>query len=158
MVESSPTVDQLLEQEQRLRFEKFGVESGLELGGILLATALERDLPIVLDVYCFGQTIFRAALPGSSVDNSEWIRRKKNTVLRFSHSSLYMGTLCRTKASSLEGKFQVGVQDYSSHGGSFPIALREHGALIGAVTVSGLPQLEDHLLVVKALERIMKRK
>ena len=76
MVESSPTVDQLLEQEQRLRFEKFGVESGLELGGILLATALERDLPIVLDVYCFGQTIFRAALPGSSVDNSEWIRRK----------------------------------------------------------------------------------
>ena len=39
-------------------------------------------------------------------------------------------------------------------GGAFPIRVRGVG-LVGTVTVSGLPQLEDHRLVVTTLERFL---
>jgi uncharacterized protein (UPF0303 family) len=40
--------------------------------------------------------------------------------------------------------------DYAPHGGSFPIHIAGTG-IIGAITVSGLTQREDHNLVVEAL-------
>ena len=43
---------------------------------------------------------------------------------------------------------------YAAHGGAFPILLRGTGC-IGTVAVSGLPQLEDHRLVVEALEAVL---
>jgi uncharacterized protein (UPF0303 family) len=41
-------------------------------------------------------------------------------------------------------------RDVADHGGSFPIVVDGVGC-IGAVTVSGLPQRDDHDLVVEAL-------
>ena len=43
---------------------------------------------------------------------------------------------------------------YAAHGGAFPILLRGTGC-IGTVAVSGLPQLEDHRLVVEVLEAVL---
>ncbi|MFD1692078.1 heme-binding protein [Azotobacter chroococcum] len=40
---------------------------------------------------------------------------------------------------------------YAAHGGSFPLRL-SNGELIGALTLSGLPQWDDHRLVVEALQ------
>ena len=39
---------------------------------------------------------------------------------------------------------------YAPHGGSFPIIVRDVG-VVGTVTVSGLPQAEDHALVLEVL-------
>jgi uncharacterized protein (UPF0303 family) len=44
--------------------------------------------------------------------------------------------------------------DFAAHGGSFPIIVRGTGC-IGAVTVSGLPQRDDHNLVVEALALLL---
>jgi uncharacterized protein (UPF0303 family) len=39
---------------------------------------------------------------------------------------------------------------YAAHGGAFPILIRSVGP-VGVVVVSGLPQVEDHRMVVAAL-------
>ena len=41
-------------------------------------------------------------------------------------------------------------RDYACHGGSFPIQVKG-GGCVGVVTVSGLPQRDDHILVVQVL-------
>ncbi|MET8912572.1 heme-binding protein, partial [Micromonospora sp. NPDC004551] len=43
------------------------------------------------------------------------------------------------------------------HGGCFPIILKGTGP-VGTVTVSGLPQLDDHRLAVEALELFLNSK
>ena len=43
---------------------------------------------------------------------------------------------------------------FAAHGGAFPILVRGTGC-IGTVAVSGLPQLEDHRLVVETLEQLL---
>src|SRR5579883_2636195 len=43
---------------------------------------------------------------------------------------------------------------FAAHGGAFPVLVAGVG-LVGTVAVSGLPQLEDHLLVVEALQAFL---
>ncbi len=49
---------------------------------------------------------------------------------------------------------RLGAGDYMAHGGSFPIRLAGP-TCIGAVTVSGLPQREDHALVTRTLAEFL---
>jgi uncharacterized protein (UPF0303 family) len=83
-------------------------------------------------------------------DNDSWIRRKGNVVRRFGHSSLYVGRLCRDAGTTIEARYGVPTADYAAHGGAFPLLVRDVGP-VGVVAVSGLPQLEDHALVVWGL-------
>jgi uncharacterized protein (UPF0303 family) len=98
----------------------------------------------------FGQPLFYAALDGTTPDNAEWVRRKSNLVARFHRSSYAMGLSLKVKNETLLEKFGLPVADYAAHGGSFPLAVAG-AAVVGSVTVSGLPQRADHELVVEAL-------
>ena len=87
-------------------------------------------------------------------DNDSWVERKVRVVLRFGHSSLYCGTQARVAGSTFEERTGLPLAEYAAHGGSFPIAVRGVG-VVGAVTVSGLPQVEDHAFVVDQLTRFL---
>ena len=80
--------------------------------------------------------------------------RKSAVVSRFGHSSLYMGQLCRDAGTTLAAKFGVPVERYAAHGGAFPLIVRGVGP-VGVVTVSGLPQVQDHRLVVAVLREFL---
>jgi uncharacterized protein (UPF0303 family) len=54
------------------------------------------------------------------------------------------------KGTTLAERFGLMLNEFAAHGGSFPIAVAGSG-VIGSATVSGLPQREDHQLVVEAL-------
>jgi uncharacterized protein (UPF0303 family)/catechol 2,3-dioxygenase-like lactoylglutathione lyase family enzyme len=146
----------LADEEARLVLDRFTNDDALELGLALVAAARAQAAPVVVDVRRGAQQLFHVALPGTSADNDSWVARKARVVERFGHSSWYMGTLCRTKGGDLAALFGVDERDFAAHGGSFPITVRGVG-IIGTVTVSGLPQADDHRLVVTALEAFAAR-
>ena len=142
-------------QERALQFPRFDEVMAWELGKQVRALAVERDLPVVIDVRRFGQPLFYTALAGTTPDNVEWVRKKINVVARFHRSSYGVGLNLAAKNDSLEAR-GLPISEYASHGGSFPIAV-EGAGIVGAVTVSGLPQRDDLELVVEALCELLGR-
>ncbi len=143
----------LKSQEGVLVFETFTEETALKLGLTLAEIARDGALPIVIDIRTPDRTLFHLAMPGSGPNNDNWARRKSNTALMFQESSLLVGTRLRAKPETLE-RHGLAAADYADAGGSFPIRVKGVG-VIGAVTVSGLPQVEDHALVVRALTAML---
>jgi len=137
-------------QESELQFPLFDVEAAWRLGCWLRATAVSRRFPIVIDVRRFGHPLFYSALAQTTPDNADWVRRKSNVVARFLKSSYAMGLTLKRDATNLTDRFGLSAADYASHGGGFPITVANAG-VIGSVTVSGLPQRDDHEFVVEAL-------
>ncbi len=154
MMTDPDTLAALLDQERRLQFPAFDNETAIALGLQLLAAGRERGLPITVDVTRAGQQLFHAALPGTSADNDQWVIAKTAVVMRFGHSSFYMGRSSAAKGVPFHDRFRVDPLVYAAHGGAFPIIVRDVG-VIGTVTVSGLPQEEDHALVVEILEAFL---
>jgi uncharacterized protein (UPF0303 family) len=145
------------EQEQRLRFERFDAGVAWEVGLRLKAAAEARGASVAIDIRLHGRQLFYFAMPGTTPDNADWIRRKRNTAARFHRSSYAVGLSLRQQGTTLEAKAGVSPADYATHGGAFPILLEGTGC-IGSVTVSGLPQREDHELVVAVLEEHLGRR
>jgi uncharacterized protein (UPF0303 family) len=137
-------------QERELQFPRFDEDVAWNLGNRLRELALARRFGVVLDVRRFGQPLFYYALPGTSPDNPEWVRRKSNVVARFHHASYAIGLELQQSGSTITSKYGLPEADYAVHGGSFPIRVPAAG-VIGSVTVSGVPQRSDHELVIEAL-------
>ncbi|MGW1001590.1 heme-degrading domain-containing protein [Streptomyces sp. NPDC002520] len=153
--EMTPTVEELEEQERRLVFRQFTYDDAWALGSLLVEMARERQAPVAIDIHRAGQQLFHAALPGSTPDNDAWIARKRRVVERYGAASYLVGTRFRAKGTTFEESSRLDPDTYAAHGGSFPINV-ENAGIIGSVTVSGLPQLQDHRLVVEALERFLE--
>jgi uncharacterized protein (UPF0303 family) len=141
-------------EEAELRFPSFSNEEAVALGAAIASKARERGLAVTVDAQRAGQQLFHLALAGTSADNDEWIRRKVRVVMRFGHASFLVGLRLKLAGSSLEEKYCVSSLEYSAHGGSFPVHLEGTG-IVGAVTVSGLPQEEDHALVVECIREFL---
>jgi uncharacterized protein (UPF0303 family) len=140
-------------QEELLVFPAFNHETAWHLGLTLRELATTRNQSLAIDIRRFGQPhqpLFYTALPGTTPDNSRWIQRKSNVVSRFHRSSYAIGLTLQQNKTTFQEKYNLPDSDYAPHGGSFPIHVTGAG-IIGAVTVSGLPQREDHNLVVEAL-------
>jgi uncharacterized protein (UPF0303 family) len=151
----SEDLDRVSLQERELQFDSMDEQRAWEIGSRLRAMAVERELSIVIDIRRFGQPLFYTALHGTTPDNVEWVRRKSNVVARFHRSSYGIGLHLKNKNDSIEAR-GLPTAEYASHGGSFPIIVRNAG-IVGSITVSGLPQRADHELVVEALCSILHR-
>ena len=153
-----PTTDadlaDLAAQEARLVFDRFDHDTAWALGNQLVEAARARALPVVVSISRDGQRLFHAALPGTSAENDGWVDRKSRVVLRFGHSSLHEGTRARVAGSTFEASSGLDPAEYAAHGGSFPVTVRGSG-VVGTITVSGLPQVEDHEFVVEQLTRFL---
>jgi uncharacterized protein (UPF0303 family) len=143
-------------QEQRLRFDAFDVEAAWTLALVLREDALARQAPIVAVIETWAMPLASFALPGATADNFDWARRKVNVVRRFQRSSYSLGLMLAQTGRTLADMGALPERDYAVHGGAFPIFV--HGAgCIGAAAVSGLPQRDDHNMVVTALARVLNQ-
>jgi uncharacterized protein (UPF0303 family) len=154
--EITPPLEELEAQERRLVFRRFSYDDAWALGSLLVEMARERQAPVAIDIHRAGQQLFHAALPGSTPDNDAWIARKRRVVERYGASSYVVGARFRAKGTTFEDSSRLDPDTYAAHGGSFPVNVEDVG-VIGSVTVSGLPQLEDHRFVVEALEAFLSK-
>ena len=143
-------LSQLLQLEQELQFAKFNEAVAWQIGSQLVEQGQREKLPITIDIMRGQHQLFHASLPGTSADNDEWVKRKVRLVYRFGHSSFYMGQLLKSKGKRIEEAYLISETEYAPHGGCFPVILKDTG-VIGTITISGLPQEEDHKLVVQAI-------
>jgi uncharacterized protein (UPF0303 family) len=148
------TMAELIAQEQRLQFTRFDNDDAWRLGCLLVELARERGAAVTVDVRRGEQQLFHCALPGTSADNDAWIERKIRVVRRYGSSSYLVGQRFRDQGASFEERSRLDPNLFAAHGGAFPVLVAGVG-LVGTVAVSGLPQLEDHLLVVEALEAFL---
>ncbi|MEW2402315.1 heme-degrading domain-containing protein [Streptomyces sp. NPDC046862] len=141
-------------QERRLTLPRFTYEDAWTLGTRLVEVAQARNAPVAIDIRRGHQQLFHAALDGSTPENDAWIDRKRRVVEHYGHSSLLVGTRYRDRGTTFEDSSRLDPTTHAAHGGAFPIRVTGAG-VIGTVVVSGLPQLEDHAMVVEALERLL---
>lgn len=104
-----------------------------------------------------------------------WVAGKTATVKRYARSSFYVGRNVAGKGQAAVDRLLVRLTtpsrainltlpkklapelDYVAHGGGFPIRLKgqEFTNPIGVIVVSGLPQEQDHQLVVDACRKVL---
>ena len=143
-------IARIKEQERELVFPSFFEADALAIG-LAIVRSLERGgKGGLVDVSLWDRQLFAHSMAGANADNADWVRRKVNVVRRF-HVSSYRKALEMLDAGrEFETTRGTDPKDYAAAGGGFPIRLK-NGPVIGCVTVSGLPQREDHQEAVCAI-------
>jgi uncharacterized protein (UPF0303 family) len=140
-------------QEERLALARFGAADAWTLGSRLKAMAESRGAALAIEVRLARRTVFFHAMAGARPSNADWARRKRNTVELLAWSS-YRATLAPpVDGQTIAERMGLALRRYGFAGGGFPIAVQGTG-VVGAVAVSGLPQRDDHALVVEALAEL----
>jgi uncharacterized protein (UPF0303 family) len=137
-------------QETRLVFTRFDNADAWRLGSAMVAAAVERVLPVTIDIRRHGQQLFHVALPGTTAENDSWIERKVNVVNRFGAASYLVGRRLAARGRALDEELGVEPRLFAAHGGAFPIRVKDVG-VVGTVTVSGLAQADDHAFVTEMI-------
>ena len=147
---------QLLQEEQELQFTFFNEITTWQLGAQMVEHAMRENLPVTIDITRGQHQLFHASMPGTAADNDEWVKRKVRLVNRFGHSSFYMGQMLKSKGKRIEESYLIPESEYAAHGGCFPIIVKGTG-MVGTITVSGLPQEEDHKFVVESIRAFLAK-
>lgn len=153
MSDAKVTLEDVVEHEKELVFSQFTNDTALQLGMKLVELGRERNASITIDITRHGHQLFHYAFSGTSPDNDHWIKRKNRVVNRFNKSSFRVGLELAEQQRSLEERYFLDSFEFSPHGGAMPITVKDVG-VVGTVTVSGLTQAEDHLLVVEAMRSL----
>ena len=138
----------LKRQEERLQFRAFDEATAWQLGSRMRDQAAAQKLPFVIDIRIGIRPLFYTALPGSTPENPDWVRRKINTVYRFEASSYRTTLEYKHNGKSFDVSRGLEPLQYAPAGGGFPIRIIGTG-VVGAVTVSGVPQRDDHNFVAE---------
>jgi uncharacterized protein (UPF0303 family) len=146
-------IARIADQERRLCLARFDLDLAWQLGTRLRDIALARRMPLAIELRLARETVFYCAMSGTSPANADWARRKRNIVELLHRSSYGVGLSLQKDGRTLEQTMGLPARDYASHGGSFPLRVEGLGC-VGAVTVSGAPQREDHEIVVTALAEL----
>lgn len=136
-----------------LVFPAFTEQTALHLGLTVVEMARAQAMPIVVNIRTPDRVLFHCALPGSAAINDNWARRKSNTALMFQAPSLLVQARLAAKGEDL-ARHGLSPTDYATNGGAVTIRTAAAG-VVACVTVSGLPQVEDHRLAVAAIRQLI---
>jgi len=151
------TTIQLLNEEQILTLPNLDLTEAVEIGEIAKSFGQVRNLPIAVEVRLLDWIIYHASLPGSKSENQWWIDRKARVVMLKHHSTMYERVSAEERGVDWHKENNVGDETHAIHGGGLPLITKDEG-FVGILLISGLPQVEDHLLGVEVLTEFLARK
>jgi uncharacterized protein (UPF0303 family) len=151
------TSAQLLSEEQILLLPSFDVIDALEIGSIANVFGIQRTLPIAVEVRLGDWVVYHASLPGSKPENDWWMSRKARTVMLKQHSTMYERVSAEERGVDWYEENNLLDETHAIHGGGLPLITKNEG-FVGVLLISGLPQVEDHLLGVEVLTEFLARK
>ena len=147
----------LLQEELLLTLPTLDVADAVEIGEIAKSFGTQRGLPIAVEVRIGDWIIYHASLPGSKSENQWWIDRKARVVLLKHHSTIYERVSAEERGVDWHQENNLLDETHAIHGGGLPLITKNEG-FVGVLLVSGLPQVEDHLLGVEVLTEFLARK
>jgi len=151
------TSSQLINEEQILTLPSLDLAGALEIGEIAKSLAALRKLPLAIQVRLGSWIIYHSSLPGSTSENNWWIDRKARVVMLKHHSTLYERISAQERGVNWHKENNVLDETHAIHGGGLPLITKDKG-FVGVLLISGLPQVEDHLLGVEVLTEFLSRK
>jgi uncharacterized protein (UPF0303 family) len=151
------TSGELIREERLLILPKLEIVDALEIGELAKSKGSERYLPIAIEVRIDNWIIYHASLPGSTSENQWWIDRKARVVLLKHHSTLYERVSAQERGVDWNKENNLNDETHAIHGGGLPLITNDKG-FTGVLLISGLPQVEDHLLGVGVLTEFLASK
>ena len=151
------TSTQLLNEEHILTLPTLDLAGALAIGEITKSHAVLKNLPIATEVRLGDWIIYHASLSGSTPENDSWISRKARTVMLKHHSTMYERVSAEERGVDWHNENNLPDETYAIHGGGLPLITKNEG-FVGVLLISGLPQVEDHLLGVEVLTEFLARK
>jgi uncharacterized protein (UPF0303 family) len=151
------TSTQLINEELILTLPSLGATEALEIGEIAKSLGVARNLPIATEVRLGDWIIYHASLPGSTPENDWWMSRKARTVMLKHHSTMYERVSAEEREVDWYKENNLLEETHAIHGGGIPLITKDDG-FVGVLLISGLPQVEDHLLGVEVLTEFLARK
>jgi uncharacterized protein (UPF0303 family) len=151
------TTTHLLTEERMLTLSSLDLTGALEIGEIAKSLGQIKYLPIAVEVRLGDWIIYHASLPGSKSENQWWIDRKARVVMLKHHSTLYERVSAEERGVDWHKENNVEDESHAIHGGGLPLITKNEG-FVGILLISGLPQVEDHLLGVEVLTEFLARK
>ena len=151
------TSTQLIKEEQILTLPSLDLAGALEIGEIAKSLGVVRNLPIAIEVRLGEWIVYHVSLPGSTTENDWWISRKARTVMLKHHSTMYERVSAQERGINWHKENNLLDETHAIHGGGLPLITKNEG-FVGVLLISGLPQVEDHLLGVEVLTEFLARK
>jgi uncharacterized protein (UPF0303 family) len=151
------TSTQLLNEERTLILPTLEISDLLKIGEIAKSLCITRDLPVAIEVRLDDWIVYHVSLPGSKPENDWWIARKARVVMLKHHSTLYERVSAQERGVDWHKENNLLDETHAIHGGGLPLITKTEG-FVGVLLISGLPQVEDHLLGVEVLTEFLARK
>ena len=151
------TAAALLAEQQLLSIATLSNMEAIEIGQIATAIGIEEKLPIAIQVRLDDWIIYHTSLPGSSTENDWWLARKARVVRLKQHSTLFEQISAKERGMDWHEENNLLDETHAIHGGGLPLISKDKG-FVGCLLISGLPQIEDHLLGVRVLTEFLARK
>jgi len=146
---------QLAAEEVAMSLPALDNNVALALGNIAVELGRERSLPIAIEVRIGDWTVFHVSLPGTDTVNDQWIARKARVVALTGHSTLHERTKAAEEGIDWYAVNNAPEESHAIHGGGLPLIVSGQGQC-GTLLISGLPQLDDHLLGIEILTKYLK--
>jgi len=146
----------LAREERHFTFSHFTCEHAWVIGNILRNALRTADCACLIDISLPALTLFHApSMPGVMPDSELWVQKKKNTVLRWGHSTWYMGCAFDWDYKRFAEYHAMSGDEwakYTIEGGGYPVFVKGVEGSVGSIVVVGVDSEQAHGLVVQAIK------